>query len=239
MFMFKRSNTGLLLLASSAFLANCARAPLQPELSPEVLRDAACAPSAKVKSVEGTIWMNAKSADATGRFPAQVSAKENGPLRIEVTNLLGGTEAIITVDGLKYQIDTPEKKNGKKTVESGFGSWGGIPLSWAKTLFLGRIPCPPAGGASQEKLSMLPDGRLRIDVPASMAGAAQTFVFHFRRWLGQPWPDALEWEQRGALGAKVTFNFDDPEDRTAAPRKWEAKSDRGEVKVRWRDRSVN
>jgi hypothetical protein len=65
----------------------------------------------------------------------------------------------------------------------------------------------------------------------------EKFIYSFRSWGGKAWPEKLHWERNG--GAGVDFKFDDPEDKTASPRKWEAKSVQGEVKVRWRDREAS
>jgi hypothetical protein len=175
--------------------------------------------------------MKAESKDAKGTFPANVTAKAPDSLTLEVVNLIGGTQAIITVEGGKYTILVPDK-NGKNRKKEGQGSWGGIPLHWASDLFLGKIPCPPADALASAKLSLSPEHDLIVELPE------ERFVYSFRSWGGKAWPERLHWERKDTSVAAVDFKFDDPEDKTHSPRKWEAKSVQGEVKVRWRDREA-
>jgi hypothetical protein len=224
---------------SSAFLAGCAHGPSTKELSdPKYLVAQACEPGTSSQEVKGSIWMKAQSKDASGQFPANVTAKAPDNLTLEVVNLLGGTQAIITVEGKKYTILVPDK-NGKNRKREGQGSWGGIPLNWASDLFLGKIPCPSRESLVSARLSVSPDHDLIVEVPASGAASAggEKFVYSFRSWGGKAWPERLHWEHAGTQ-ATVDFKFDDPEDKTHSPRKWEAKSAQGEVKVRWRDREA-
>ncbi len=229
----KRSQLILAILIVT--LSGCAHPRVGENVPPEKLYELACRPGKSVKSVRGSTWLRAKSSEASGQFPAEVVADSPNQLKLEVTNLVGGTEAVITVKGEKYQIKVPNKKERS---ESGYGSWGGIPLHWATELFLGRVPCPQVSGAEQLRLSRNEEGELVVEVPPSLKGAKETFVYRFRNWEGKAWPEALHWEREGTLSASVDFKFDDPEADTLSPRKWEARSQQGEVKVRWKDRDV-
>lgn len=216
-------------------LSACSTVPKGVDSDPKALLAQACAPGRDVVGTQGSVWLKAQSQEAKGQFPAGVSAQTPGTLRLEITNLVGGTEAVITVEGPRYLIQVPGKNPRS---EKGFGSWGGIPLRWATELFLGRIPCPSAADLEKAALSVDKDGVLTVRTQASIEGEGETYVYRFRSWAGGYWPDSLRWERKGAFAAQVDFKFDDPEDKTASPRKWEAKSPQGEVKVRWRDRDV-
>ncbi|MGK5089583.1 hypothetical protein WDW86_18685 [Bdellovibrionota bacterium FG-2] len=213
----------------------------QPKTPQEykVWLDSACSLGRTTKGVKGSVWLKAKSKEASGQFPANVEAKataEGSELRLEVTNLLGGTEALISVKNQTYRIEVPAQN---KVLEQGQVSWGGIPLRWATELFLGRIPCPSGSAESADsKVEIDSTGRLDVSIPRTLEGDAERFIYSFRSWAGRPWPEALKWERKGSIPLVVEFTFDDPEDRTAIPRKWEAKSARGEVKVRWKDREI-
>lgn len=219
----------LILLASG-----CAQVPVSRDVEPSALLREACAPGSEIQKASGSIWMKAASQEASGQFPATVEAVSPDRVRMEITNLLGGTEAIILVQGREYRIEVPGKP--EKT-EKGAHTWGGIPLEWATELFLGRIPCPPTGPEKRLSIGSEP-GELVVSVPASLHGAEEAYVYRFRRWAGRPWPESLRWERKSAPPVAVEFKFDDPEEKTRSPRKWEAKSPRGEVKVRWKDREL-
>ncbi|HAR41980.1 MAG TPA: hypothetical protein DCS07_05010, partial [Bdellovibrionales bacterium] len=90
------------LVVAFAF-AGCARAPLKTEeLSPRILIEEACgkaAPGARVESLKGSVWLKAQSKEAAGQFPATLEVKRSGTVLMEVTNLVGGVEAVIRVEG--------------------------------------------------------------------------------------------------------------------------------------------
>ena len=184
------------------------------------------------RSIKGSVWMRVKSKEASGQFPAAVLADGAGKLKMEVTNLLGGTEAVITVDGTHYLIQVPNKPERK---EEGYGYWGGIPLQWAADTFVGYLPCP-AGGVTGAKIGMGTDEDLIVQTVSSLGREPERFVYHFREREGKPWVDSLQWERMGALKSSVEFKFYDPNEETGIPQKWEARSSQGEVKVLWKER---
>jgi hypothetical protein len=223
-------------LAAAAMLQSCAHGPTAKSADPRLLYERACTPGQASQLIKGAVWLKAQSKEASGQFPAYVTAQAPDSLRMEVTNLVGGTEAVIAVKGLQYSINVPKQKTRN---EKGSGSWGGIPLRWSTELFLGRIPCPaPLKPGAQMALSRTDDGELRVEVPAGLGSDPELYVYKFREYAGQPWPEQLHWERKGNFAVAVDFRFDDPEDKTLSPRKWEARSAQGEVKVRWKDREV-
>jgi hypothetical protein len=187
---------------------------------PDELLKAACEPGMALRGVEGSIWMKLKSPEAQGQFPALLKVENENQLRLEVTDLIGGTVAQIQVDGSKYRVAQPGRP-----IQEGGDSWGGIPLRWASGLLLGRIPCPK----ERQQVRTLEDGGLEI------RSGDERFVYSFRSFDDAPWPQALVWT-RGA--SVVTFRFSDPENGSRSPLSWRAQSDRGEVDVRWRKRAV-
>lgn len=218
----------------------CATIPKEKAHDPEYLLQAACAPGAQVRKVTGSVWLKAESKEMSGQFPANVLVEAPDQLRLEVINLVGGTEAWIEIKGRKYTVQGVGERTGKRR-EEGYGTWAGIPLAWATDLFLGKIPCP-AFGKERPTLSVGPDGELIAEVAASVQGGAEKFVYRFRNWGGEPWPESLSWEKMGALGAQVEFKFDSPDPKSGSPLKWEARSvkgsGQGEVRIRWRDRDA-
>lgn len=223
----------VLLLASA-----CAHVPTKQVQNPDVLLESACRPGKSIQKVSGSVWLKAKSTEAKGQFPAWVKASEPDTLSLEVTNLVGGTEAVITVKNGRYKITAPAKSKGKVREETGYGSWGGIPLNWSTELFLGRIPCP-SKNEIQDATTEVRDGKLIVETQPSLKGAGERFVYEFMSWGGSPWPKALHWERKGPGSVSVDFEFEKPEESTRSPTRWEAKSSQGEVKVRWKDRDVS
>lgn len=220
--------------AALVIMSGCATATVGRGWEPRALLDVACSPGAKIIGVEGGVWLKAQSKSASGQFPAQIRAEAPDQLQMEVTNLIGGQVAVIRVNGSKFDINLPEKGGRSRT---GYDSWGGIPLRWATDLFLGRIPCPPTSVWKSAEITVSDSGELVVQTfSAGGKRRAEKFVYGFRSWAGKPWAERLRWERLGASRSHVDFRFDDPEDESRSPRKWEAVSEQGEVKVRWKDR---
>jgi hypothetical protein len=231
---FKQLGFVLLALGLISF-SGCATHPeVKVKESPEALLGYACRPGMTVESIQGNAMMKANSKDGSGQFPASIKAQAPDQLRLEATNLLGSTQAVITVQGRNYQIEVPSPQGMKKR-EQGKDSWGGIPLRWAPDLFLGRIPCAEADA----EIKALDNGDLQVLVKGGSFKDPETFTYHFREWEGHPWPESLRWERKGTFATSVDFKFDHPDEKTSSPLKWEAKSPQGEVKVIWKDRVVH
>jgi hypothetical protein len=233
--MWKQSRQPVLFLALSIFAVGCTHGPAHQMESPDALLNYACRPGSDVQTVKGTVWMKAKSKDASGQFPASVEAKAPDHLKVEAINLLGAVQAVITVDGKSYSVQVPTK-SGLKQREAGQNSWSGIPLQWATDLFLGRIPCP---NSAKQDIEITGAGDLKISTGKGSASEdPETFVYHFKAVDGHPWPETLHWERSGPFANQVDFKFDNPDSKSQSPKNWEATSAQGEVKVRWRDRVV-
>ncbi|MBY0471010.1 hypothetical protein K2X30_07550 [bacterium] len=225
-----------LLCAGLLILNSCASIPKEKRTDSKYLFQQACKPgrvTPPIKEAKGSVWMKAKSTEASGQFPAHVFAKAPGKLNLEITNLIGGTEAIIEVDGKAYSIT---RGDSKKIEERGYGSWGGIPLTWATDLFLGKIPCPTQP-ASKLRLKAKTD-ELEVEALEGKK-VVERFVYQFKPIEGELWPQKLHWERKGQEEVAVDFEFDSPEETTLSPLRWEAKSTRGEVKMKWRQRDLS
>ncbi len=225
----KKIATAVLFLITAA----CSHIPITKDRDPELLLNEVCKQGADVQEVRGSVWLKAKSLEASGQFPATVVAKAPDQLQLEVTNLLGGTEATIKISGNQFSIDIPHKKS-RPAQET--GSWGGIPLRWALDLFLGRIPCPKTSQIKPKLLTHSEKDELSVET------LDEKFIYHFKNWGNSPWVDSLRWEKSGSVPMKVEFHFESPLDAQggtdSSAGKWEAKSTRGEVRVRWKDRTA-
>ena len=171
-----------------------------------------------------------RSQQISGQFPLSLSATAPNQMKLEVTNFFGGTEVLIDVQGEHYLVTRPD--SGYFNQETGSGSWGGIPLKWATYLFFGKIPCPAS--SDQLRLSTPEAGELRV-----LVSEYERFIYRFRDRKGKPWPESLHWERVNQSSLFVDFKFDDPDDLTLSPKKWEAQSSSGSIKVRWKERQVS
>lgn len=230
----------ILLLALGG--GGCAHTGVQPQAeSPRATLKRICSIGSTARAVQGAVWIKATSKEASGRFPGQVrvtseAGSNPSSLRLEATNLLGGVEAVITIEGKKYTITIP---GHPEQTEKGVQAWAGIPLEWATDLFLGKIPCPESVALSEADVQFDSLGKLLVRTASTLAGDRQTFAYQLKREGAYFWPESLHWEKQGIAPAAVDFLFFEPEDRTQSPLRWEAKSTFGEVKLRWKDRDVH
>lgn len=226
----------LLVLASS-----CAHAPkpgslglrskFPDEKAARAFLARTCSIASGVREAQGVVSMRVKSKEASGQFSATVHAWAPDRLSLEILQPFGGTMAIVKVENDIYTIDVPGKP--EQNVK-GYQMWAGIPLRWAAGLFLGRVPCLPQEGREAASVSINDDDDLIVESRGESRGPApETFVYRFREENGAYRPASLHWEAepRGIPPTKVDFMFSD-EDR------WEARSDRGQVRALWREKNV-
>ena len=208
-----------LIFAISVLISGCAHTPPLAGKDLTGLFSEICArPAAEIT---GEVWVVATSPEATGRFPAtvRVASSPVPALDLEVTNLLGGTVARVQLDaeGLRVFREGRMEASARE-------NYAGIPLRFGVDLFLGARPCP------NEK------PRLRVEEERLIAETKdESFEYGFRPHGAKLWVDQVIWI-RG--GNRVEFAFDRPEDPTGAPQEWQAKSERGEVRVRWKRRDL-
>ena len=234
---FSSVHLSLAIAGLLAMVSGCATVSELKKQTPSQLFSSACSIGRGNQKVTGSVWMLAKSKEATGQFPANVEAEDPAHLKLQVTDLINEVQAEILISGDDYKIDTPlQKKSKTQKPMKGTGNWGGIPLRWATELFMGRIPCPTKPEA-QLKLGWGEDSSLRVEMPID-GGSHEVFLYRFRSFAGGFWPEEVDWERTGIQSSHVHFKFDDPDTASRNPKKWEATSDRGEVKLRWKDRAV-
>lgn len=210
-------------------VSGCATLTPMEETRPEVLLREACELGSEIEAIEGSAWLDAHSKEASGQFPAQIRVTK-GTLDVEVTNLLGGTEAFIKIRGDEIELNLPGKARQVKK-----GTWGGIPLRWAAVLFLGKIPCPSSTALRDAVPHVDGDHHLHLDLKRSH----ETFEYSFRNFAARPWPEGVHWKKKTPKGEyEVQFEFDQPDSKTRLPQAWTAKSSAGEVRFRWKRREV-
>lgn len=171
--------------------------------------------------------MRVKSQEASGQFPALISIKKDSNLVIDVTNLIGGRVAHATVSKKEFEV---QSSDGSFKDFKGADSWGGIPVIFARDLFLGVLPCP---NLQEAKVVSYEDGVLKVE-----STFGDGFTYYLGSYERQPITTKLEWAQKGR-GHIIEFTFKDPDSKTKAPGRFEAKSKIGEISVRWKDRSFS
>lgn len=60
--------------------------------------------AAPIEAVRGQLWIQAKTQEIQGQFPATVSIEKSGDFVLEITNLLGGTQARLVGRGGKLNL---------------------------------------------------------------------------------------------------------------------------------------
>ena len=170
--------------------------------------------------------MKARSADASGQFPAFVKVSDPESLQMEVTNLIGSPQANIKVKKQQYEIilHGPQKKK-----ITGKDNWAGIPLRWATSLFLGRIPCP---SIKRKNISV----KWHSADAFSAYEGEEEYHYFIRRWAGQAWPEKLVWTSAKESASSVEFVFEKPKEKSTIPLKWSISTKNSQVKVRWKRR---
>ena len=228
-----RSAAAASIVSALLLFQSCSSAPQREEREdPAALVRAACTPGEVSQEVSGSVWMKAKSREASGQFPAIVQAKAAPPapfeLRLEVTQLLGARAALIEIRGKDFKVETP--RDG--TVNRKASSWGGIPLDWAAQLFLDRFPCPAPDQINELRWSWLADNELLGRSPQG----EESWKFRFRRWNLKPWVESVLWER--SPGRTLEVKREDPDPSEGWAHRWEAASPSGAVKVRWKERRL-
>lgn len=223
------------MLALLCLACGCAtpRSPLN-NVNEKDLYSAACNIGRSVKSSQGVLWLKVKSKEYSGQVQAHVSAQSSDQMKMEILNPLGGVEVVVESKGDYFRI---QRLGREKSTEEGVGQWGGLPIQWAPTLFLGRIPCPKGENV---KLTKTEHHELRIEVPSTQTQNAEQFIFQFEKISNQYWPISLRWEKLNQPAhEKVEFRFSEPDKNNLSPLRWDVKSSRGVIKARWRERSVS
>ncbi len=217
-------------------LVSCATVPTlkKGEHTAAELFEYACTPGKGIHTAGGRIAAKVSSSDFSGQFLAQVLADSDGHLKLDVTNPLGGTQVLIQVNQGNYEIINYADRDQKPQIGKDY--WGGIPLKWASSLFLGRIPCPPSD--SSLRLHLGAEGELIATWSDFNGSDRQRFVYRFRQSNQTPWPSSLSWTRDAKNSSQVDFEFESPEETTRSPEKWEARSSQGQVKVKWRTREI-
>lgn len=232
-------------IAALAVLSACATAPKPGEYSSRELMDAACpagfASEENPRVVKGSIWTKIHSKEMSGQFPATVLVEYPKKLAVEVTNLIGAPQAWLKVEDGKTKLRFTAENEKEYGKPKSAAMLGGLPVEQAPRLFAGGVPCPSDNKNQDIRVKQTSDGGLEV-IAFDLRSRQQTrYAYQFTRYAGHPWVAHVEWgsvakDERAAKIFQLTR--EEPSDPDGAPKRWTASSDRGEIQVRWKDRSV-
>lgn len=239
-FLFQKS----IVLAGLIFVSGCASTPLAGEFTDRELMAAACPPGFTAK-VAGSVWTKIESKEISGQFPATVFVEYPKRLAVEVTNLIGSPQAWLTIDEGKAELKfTAENEKELGKAPRTRDMLGGLPLELAPRLFAGGSPCPSENKNQDIRVKQTESGGLEVIALDLRSRISTRYVYFFEKYGGRPWVREVRYEKlaRGALqGAKsnlITILREEPSDPDGAPKRWSASSSRGEIRVRWKDRTA-
>jgi hypothetical protein len=239
-FSFYRS-VGILILA---FFSACATAPKRGEFADRDLLSAAC-PAGFTKKLSGSVWMKIESKEMSGQFPASVLVDYPTKFTVEVTNLIGSPQAWLTIENGKTELKfTPENEKQYGRAPRAREVLGGLPIELAPRLFSGGVPCPSDDKNQDIRVKQTDEGGLEVTAVDLRTRISTRYVYSYTKVAGQPWVAEADYEKlaRGAKpGAKsnlIKIIREEPSDPDSAPKRWSASSSHGEIKVRWKDRTV-
>lgn len=209
----------------------CASAPKVGEFSAAELFRAAC-PEIDGKVVSGSFWTKLRSPELNGQFPASMRVDFPSRLVVEVTNLIGAPQAWLRIENGKTELRLSaqnEKRIGQTTQAQTM--LGGLPLEHAPRLFAGGVPCPGPAAHVETQSEIDSEGGLIVQARDRRSNTSTQYAYRFDRYLGLPWVREVRFEG-------VTITREEPASPDGAPKRWSASSSRGEIQVRWKDRSV-
>ncbi len=228
----------------AVLISGCATAPKRGEFTDRELLASAC-PVLAPKKITGSVWTKIESNEMSGQFPATVLVEYPRKLAVEVTNLIGSPQAWLTIEGGKTELKfTAENEKEYGRAPRARDVLGGLPLELAPRLFAGGVPCPSDDKNQDIRVKQTDEGALEIVALDLRTRASTRYVYFFTKVAARPWVREADYEKlarRGPPSAKsnlIKIIREEPSDPDGAPKRWSASSSHGEIRVRWKDRTV-
>ena len=92
------------------------------------------------RAINGDLVVKSNTKEFKGQFPAGIHVEPDGSFKMEVTNIIVGTQLLISGHGGTMDIQVPPKPQYSR---SGVTNYMGIPIPVLAQLLLGDLPCPP------------------------------------------------------------------------------------------------
>jgi hypothetical protein len=142
-------------------LTSCSSMP-QPELEPISIVEAKgflgrfCSrvgsEIADHPAIHGDLLVRSSTREFKGQYPASVSVSQKGDLVLEVTNLIGGTVALLKGDTESLEVISSVKPQySRKNIRN----YMGLPVQLLVQLLHGDLPCPRIVGVEVEGSAIL------------------------------------------------------------------------------------
>lgn len=195
--------------------------------SPHQLIEELCSARSDVKSSLGQLWIQARTPDASGQFPASVKATRAGDVDLEIVDLIGGKVATLNVRGESFRLKHAQDPSRSF---SGSGEWNAIPVRWLNRVFLGQLPCPAESELQKAVIRSLDSDEIEVRMSKK-----DRVIYRYAFSGAILWAKEVDWLIHGE---RVFFTFDDVEFGSGAPLKWSVKSALGEIKARWKQRDL-
>lgn len=224
-----RTVRGFLVAIWCFALAGCATFPPQAErsLSAKEMIERLCSARNDIQSSTGSLWIQARTPEASGQFPASVKAARSGDVDLEIVDLIGGKVATLTVRGESFDLKHAQDPSRSF---SGNGEWNAIPVRWLNQVFLGRVPCPTSAEIRRAEFLQIDSEHVEARLPKN-----DRVIYRYAMSGAILWVKEIDWLIHGQ---RVLFTFDDVEFGSGAPLKWTVKSSLGEIKARWKQRDL-
>ncbi len=226
------------------FITACTSAPKRGEFADRELMSAAC-PAGFTKKLSGSVWMKIESKEMSGQFPATVLVDYPKKFAVEVTNLIGAPQAWLTIENGKTELKfTAENEKAYGRTPRTRDVLGGLPIDLAPRLFAGGVPCPSDDKNQDIRVKQTDEGGLEVTTVDLRTRASTRYTYTFTKFAGRPWVSETDYEKlaRGAKGSAksnlIKIIREEPSDPDGAPKRWSASSSHGEIRVRWKDRTV-
>ena len=115
--------------------------------------------SAALKGLSGEILMRSSTREFKGQYPASIHFSNKGEFVLEVTNVIGGTVAMLKGNSESIEIISPSRPRfNRKSVKS----YMGLPVKLLLQLLHGDLPCPDLTDVRSEGSRILvSDGHFR------------------------------------------------------------------------------
>ena len=180
------------------------------------------------RNLNGDLVVKSNTKEFKGQFPAGIHVEPNGSFKMEVTNIIGGTQLQISGHDGVMDITVPPKPQYSR---KGVKNYLGIPVPVLTQLLLGDLPCPPVNervnihAQGSQMVMQTPSWKWTFEKAEAKSGAVPVRVV--LNELGKS-PDKAK---------QIELLIEDWDQDQNYAKKVSVKSPEGESKWTWRSRN--
>ncbi|MCM0604595.1 MAG: hypothetical protein KA715_00735 [Xanthomonadaceae bacterium] len=211
-------------------MSSCATTIKTENFNDQELREhlkQACKLGKEFTSVKGSLWAKIKSKKEELQFPATIRVA-NKQLVLEITNLVGGREAVIRIDDELFSV-LSDSRPGLN--QKGKGTWNMIPVSWAFKAFLGQPPCLDEIATAHINREKSVHGAIALNF------AGEIWIYELESTGTRERIIKLTRESKDSV-KKLEIEFERFDVSNGTPLSFRAASEEGELKIRWKERTI-